>query len=710
MTDTPVRPLYQLGSLYGVQTFYSDVDHRRRTPDPEALVLLLRALGAPLETTQGAPGALRERRQELWRRVVEPVVVAWDGGPARVEVRLPAAPSHQMLACTLHLEDGRTFTWPGDTAEKPILHEEEVEGVRYVVKGLDLPDKLPWGYHRFAIEREHGRAEALVISAPRRAYAPSRDGGDYRSWGVFLPLYALRTRKSWGTGDLGDLEALRGWIRGLGGEVVGTLPLLAAFLDEPCDPSPYSPASRLFWNELYIDVSRAPELSRCPSAQALLESPRLQQERDSLRESELVDYRGAMRLKRQVLEELARSFFPRAREQQDGFERFRGDHPDVDAYARFRAVGERQRTPWPRWPQSQRSGLVAGGDYDEDAYRYHLYAQWLAHEQMAAQGAGGKGERGGLYLDLPLGVHAESYDVWREREVFALEAEGGAPPDRFFTGGQTWGFPPLRPEESRKQGHRYFISCLRHHLEHAGLLRIDHVMGMHRLFWVPRGLTAAHGMYVRYPAEELYAILSLESHRNQAWIVGENLGVVPGYVNRAMASHGIHKMYVLEYEMRADPRRALRPVPRDALASLNTHDMPTFAAFWEGLDIQERLESGLLDASGAQREQDRRKDLREALVAFLREQGLLEAEADDIATVLRACIAYLGASPARAVLINLEDLWLESKGQNVPGGDARHPNWRRKARYDVESASELAAVLEPLKTLNHLRQRQGDAR
>ncbi|MEJ2047718.1 MAG: 4-alpha-glucanotransferase, partial [Dehalococcoidia bacterium] len=304
-----------------------------------------------------------------------------------------------------------------------------------------------------------------------------------------------------------------------------------------------------------------------------------------------------------------------------------------------------------------------------------------------------------------LGAHPDGYDVWREREAFALETSAGAPPDAVFSRGQNWEFPPLHPERIRERGYRYLIACLRHHLKHAGILRIDHVMGLHRLFLIPSGMEASQGAYVRYRAEELYAILALEAHRHKAIIVGEDLGTVPPYVRPTMTRHGLHRMYVVHYELASDQRR-LPPVPTRVVASLNTHDMPPFAAFWQGLDIEERRRLGLLDSADARAEGNRLQSMKETLITFLRNRSWLHEPKGDVRTVLTTCLSYLAASQAQLVLINLEDLWLETQPQNVPTTGEAYPNWRRKARYTLEQFSQLPQVVDILITVNRLRKQR----
>ena len=598
-------------------TEYRNVFKRRVRPKREALLAVLRVLlDVPDGTEREVETAARERAAA--REGLEPAYVAWDG-------RLPAG-----VAGRVALEDGGEAA-PGEA--------------------------LPPGYHRLVGD---GGEEALVVSAPARCF----EREDERGWGVFLPLYALRSERNWGVGDLTDLGALIDWTLGLGGDLVGTLPILAAFLEEPFEPSPYAPVSRLFWNEVYADVERAPELSRSRDARELIASPGYRRSIDLAREGPHVDLALVYDLKRRALELLAREW--------DG-----GPAPDelLGEYARFRAGSDPGRT------------------------RYHEYVQQLMERQLV-ETAG----EAGLFLDLPLGVHPEGFDTRRFERSFALGVSGGAPPDTFFTAGQDWGFPPLHPARIREDEFRYPIACIRHLMRHASVVRIDHVMWMRRMFWVPDGMSARDGVYVRYPEEELYAILSLESHRNRCTVVGEDLGTVPKGVRTTMTRHAVHRIYVLQYELRTTGRTPVSEVPERAQASLNTHDMPTFAAMWEALDTDLRLEIGLIDEEGARRDRQERARLRAALEAFLRDEGWLEPVSRPAGhEVMRACQRYLAASPARTVLVNLEDLWDERAPQNMPGTGSERPNWIRRASRAFEGFRDDPEVLGTLQEVDQLR-------
>ena len=566
--------LHERARRHGVQLSFKDAGGRRRR--------------ASEATVRGVLDALVD--EAAADRLIEPVVVAWDGKPVAV---LDSSP--RRLDCTVVNENGTASEWTVREGEQ-----------------VTLPS-LPLGYHTLECDDGSSSHRARIISAPRHAPVPTD-----RLWGIFLPLYALRTAHSWGIGDFTDLGALVEWVRSSGGDFVATLPMLASFLDEPFDPSPYAPVSRLFWNEMYVDVERTPE-----SAAATPETDRAEIAR--LSDLVLVDYRAAYALKRRVLELLAESFF--ATESRRGqIDRFLAAQPHAEAYARFRAKTE-----------------------GEDAYRLHLYAQFVADEQLTELGRE-------LELDLPVGVHADGFDV-AHFDVFARGASAGAPPDGFFEGGQNWGFPPLHPVRSREEGHAYFAESIRTLARRARVVRIDHVMALNRLYWIPDGAPATEGTYVRYPADELYAIVTLEAHRNNAAIVGEDLGTVPAEVRAAMRRHHVLRSYVLQFEASGDE---ITPVPVDVLASLNTHDTPTFAQF----------------------------------------------SRDHPGISLRRAIEFLAVSPARAVAVNLEDLWGEDRPQNVPGTSTdEQPNWQRKAALTFEEFRDKREVTQALGLVDNLRKR-----
>jgi 4-alpha-glucanotransferase len=405
-------------------------------------------------------------------------------------------------------------------------------------------------------------------------------------------------------------------------------------------------------------------------------------------------------MRRRVLEVLSEEFFasPKPNLRMAAFERFLRERPEVEDYARFRAVCDRTGASWHQWPKRLRNGRLRDGDCDEATRNFRAYTQWLAHGQVESLGDSCRESGTKLYLDLPLGVDGDSYDLWREQASFTLDASAGAPPDVFFSKGQNWGFAPLHPERIRERRYQYVLDYLRFQMRRAGVLRIDHVMGLHRLYWIPKNCSALEGAYVRYNADEYYALLSLESHRHRTALIGENLGIVPPEVNQSMRQHGLRTMFLVPFEQKPDPKAALPSPPRRCISGLNTHDMPTFAAHWRGLDILDHADLGLITGEEIRIKRAQRRALNAALVQFLKQEGFLRG-AVSTERVLEAVLAWLASGPSELVLVNLEDLLGETNPQNTPGTTIERANWQNKARRTIERVvadKRIALVLRQI--------------
>jgi 4-alpha-glucanotransferase len=375
MTARPGREvgeLRRLARFRGVQTSYFDIRHGRRTPPLETLLAVLRCLGEPLETIRDAPDALRRAEESAWDRVCPPVCVAWDGVPVTLAVRVPRGASNARVRIGVTMENGETRASVCDLSLFPATAAGKGSGGECVEKRVPVPWTLPPGCHSLRVDLRGLRGGSTVVSAPSRAWSPPE--GNRRGWGVFLPLYALHSRRSPGGGDLTDLRGLMDWVKGMGGDAVGTLPLLSTCSPEPFNPSPYSPCSRLAWNEFYLDPARAPGFDRCETARKMLSSAPFREEEDRLRGAARVDYRRGMERKRRVLEVLSRRFFSDGSDARDDFRRFLRENPFVEDYAEFRAAWEARKAPWPAWPSPSRDGLLREGDFDEAAKRYHLFS------------------------------------------------------------------------------------------------------------------------------------------------------------------------------------------------------------------------------------------------------------------------------------------------------------------------------------------------
>lgn len=675
--------LVALAGEVGIQSGYVDMAGVRREASAGSLLAMLGVMGFQLAGEEEAGEALRGWRAARLGRWLEPVQVHWLGGRWGVVVRLPAG-----LGCGV-----MRVRWECDGVgfwELEAKYGEDlgcgVAGLREVV--LPRPAGLVAGYWRVVCEVGACVVSGLVIVAPGRAYCRR---GRVREWGLFSPLYALHSDRSQGVGDYGDLGRFMEWVGRMGGGFVGTLPLLPAFLGDRCEPSPYSPVTRLGWNEVYLNLEAVPEVMACPAARGVMEGEGYRRELERLRGLGEVDYAAVMGLKRSVLEVASRWFFRRDGGRRVEFEGFMRGHPGVADYARFRAVQERRGVEWVRWPERMRGGELRAGDGALGVERYHAFVQWLASEQVGEVARKSRLAGVDLYLDMPLGTHRDGFDAWRQQGLFALGASGGCPPDPVFTQGQDWGFAPIDPVRSREEGHAYIRAYLSHHLRRAGMLRIDHVMGLHRLYWVPRGLSAAEGAYVTYPAEELYAILVVESHRHRAVVVGEDLGTVAPEVKRMMKRRGILGMYVAQYEFRGPPKGPLRRVPEGVVAGLNTHDMPPFEAWCRGLDLGDRLALGLLGEGDVRREKRLRGRIKSALRRFLSGTGVGRD------ALMERLLGYLAGGRAGYLLLNVEDLWREVLSQNVPGTSVERVNWRRRLRMSMEELEVDGGVGEILR-------------
>lgn len=627
-----LRPLRTLARAMGVHVRYTDGLGRRVIVEPETLLRVCAALGAPVARIDDVTDALRARRVARRAEAVPPVLIAWDGAfPA---VILPEGG----LACAeVRCEDG------------------DIVALARVGAELRAERPLPFGCHRLVLEAR-GRVEiAVVIAAPVEAW---RRAGAPRSWGVGTHLAALRSARSRSVGDLQDLRTLCRWIRHHGGDLVTVLPLLPTFNTDPAEPSPYSPVSRLFWSELMLDLGEDHHPAGRPP---MLDVTRADAEvRAALASRSLPDPLG-------LDEELVR-------------------------YARFRGAQARLGRNWRDWPAEARRGVLTPEQVDLAEARFHLAAQTMARVQLhrLREALADDGVRIGL--DLAVGVHPDGYDPWSRQALFADGMSVGAPPDRGFPSGQDWGFTPLLPDASRREGHRYVAASIAHQATLAGVLRVDHIMAWTRLYWIPHGLEMDQGTYVSYPADELFAVLALESHRHQCEVVGENLGNVPAEIDQALTRHRIWGMYLAMFQASGGPEIA--PPSEADVAMIGTHDTPTFAGWLAAEDIAERVRYGLLSEEDVLEVREERARAAGWLAA------LLGGSVDDPARLLAELLGWLGRSPSPLVVPWLEDLWLEPHGVNLPGTRSSvRPNWQRpmgRLLDDLVSDVKVAELLNRL--------------
>lgn len=647
---------WELAAFHGIASSYADAQGNIQRSSPEVVLMLLRALGVPLDSISEAKSLLRLQQATALQKCLEPVVVQRIGRPSTATAAVPDTTDLDAMWLSIELEQGPTVRLRLAEAKAEVASTADADGKRYRRLRLDLSapkgEPLPPGRHQLTIEGAGPIHSALLLCAPD---CPVAD----RQIGAFIPLHALRTVTDWGIGSYSDLERLSAWAASKNCGLVGTLPLYPAFLDPPADPSPYLPVSRLAYNEVFIDPVSLPEFAASPDVHEICSSAQFREDLAALRSSSLVDYEEVARVKRTVLETLAREITSGGLPQrQQQLAEFALQRPELEGYARFRAQLD-----------------SPSGELDPTTVAYHLYCQWAACEQLTAAGC-----HAGRYADFPVGSHPAGFDPAWYPDSFIRDLHGGSPPDRFFPLGQDWGFHPLHPERIREDGYAFLSAALHRAFLHSDCLRIDHVMGLERLFMIPQ--TAKDGAYVSYRAEELYALVALEASRAGAVVVGEDLGTVPEDLRPRMERDGILRSWVFQFESTAE--NPLPSPPSQSLVSMGTHDLPRFGAYLWGEDIKDREVAGLLSTAEAASETHNRTAWRRSLFDGLHLSNMGTDPEELTGAALEACLLKLARSDAAIALVDLQELWDEREQDNVPGSGPGGSNWRHRSARTLE--------------------------
>ncbi|MBK8210438.1 MAG: 4-alpha-glucanotransferase [Rhodospirillales bacterium] len=702
--------LDRLTELAGIETEYWDIWGNHHQVGDAQKRSILAALGLSARDEEQIAASIDRLSAATWRRWLPPVVVAFENEPIQLTLSLPAERAEWPVVLRVTSEAGEESEELFRPAEAPVRARRGVDGREVRRYDVPLSVTLPCGYHTVCAEA-HAEEQTLLIVAPRRCWLPPELDAGGRTWGLSAQLYSLRRPGNWGIGDFTDLRQLVDAAADLGATVIGLNPLHALFLARPDEASPYSPSSRLFLNPLYIDVEAIAEFAACSEAQALARAH--EGELAAARAGGSVAYRQIKPIKLAVLEKVYACF---AREQgtaaearRKDFEHFRAEHGEaLRRYALFEVLCEEfDGKAWQQWPDGFRrpSDPLVAEFARTHAVRVEFFEflQWQADRQLAAAQARalGRGLAVGIYRDLAVGADRSGADAWSDQEVIVQDAKVGCPPDPFNMLGQDWGIPPLHPLTMRAQCYQPFIAMLRANMRHAGGLRIDHVMGLMHLFWIPMGGTPADGAYVKYPFDEMLAILALESQRHRCLVVGEDLGTVPEGFREKMAAANVLSYRVLYFEKEGDRFRQPEEYPGLALACVTTHDLATLEGFWRGADIDLKQRLALYPSADAESgERNARLHDRWLLLQALRGQELLPngLDPDNIdgtpmsPQLIAAMHAYLARSPASILLVQIDDLMREQEQINLPGTVFERPNWRRRLSMCVDELSTAPVV------------------
>jgi len=723
-------PLDRLAAACGIEPSWRDNWGGVHPTGPQTSAGLLAAMGIGAATAAEARRSLAAQEEAAWCEPAPPVLV----------VRSSAVP--ERFALTLQRTAGSD---PRRTPKVSIEVVEEtgprrsvtfsagavaLQGTRtYRDRAWDryevpLPGPFPLGYHTLHVTAQLDKTvlqrDVALIVCPDRAYAAPDDQGGARAAGLGVALYGVRSNRNAGCGDFGDLRRLTRWAtRALGVRFIGLNPLHAIRNRYPYAHSPYLPLSSSFVNHLYLELEEIPEFGASEEAQRQMSAaaPLLAR----LRATPHVPYDEADAFKLRILRTLFAEFMSgvwnragqslRRRRFEDYLAR---EGQSLERFALFQAIDEHLLAAgecgwsWRLWPEGFRhpegADTRAFLERRREDVLFRQYVQWQVDEQLAQlnRDAARAGLSLGYYHDLALAVDGSGADTWARQDLFATGARVGAPPDDFNAAGQDWGFPPPHPLRDRALGYRAFAEQLRAACRHAGLLRIDHVMRLARLFWIPDALPASAGAYVRYEQKDLFGILALESVRNRTVIVGEDLGVVPDGFRETMAAERLCSCRLLWFERHDDGTcKPPEQYPRDAMVSITTHDLATFAGFWTGHDLLTRRAIGLFpDEASFERAVENRRHERRRLIELLVAGGLLGPErlgfagdaGDPDGDLHNAVVALLCRTPSRFFVLAQEDLFKVLDQQNVPGTVTERPNWVWRMPWTVEELESAAVV------------------
>lgn len=669
---TSTEKLRELAGRHGISTTYVGWDELEHDVPDETLRRVLAALDVPASTPEEIEAALADLDDLPWRRMLPPSLVVVEGEERTFPVHVPHGDPVSVWVVT---EDGNEV----DAEQLDVWVDPRSVDGRLVGRATFAVPRLPLGWHRLHARSNDVEVTAMLAVTPRRLSTADRLLESQR-WGLAVQLYSVRSRRSWGIGDFADLADLAAVTAGHGGDFVLINPVHAAEPVAPHEPSPYLPSSRRFVDPLYLRIEEIPEAAYLPAADRTVLDDYAERLRKANGKARKIDRDKVFRAKLDVLERIHR--VPLGPARRASFEAFCTERGSaLDDFALWCAVYEKygdrlgkwaSRAPGPDDPKTERLRTRLAARID-----FHRWLQWLCDEQLAAaqDGARRVGAGLGIVHDLAVGVRPHGADAWTLGDALASGVTVGAPPDDFNRNGQNWNQPPWRPDRLAELGYVPYRDVVRSALRHAGGVRVDHILGLFRTWWVPEGMSPADGTYVRSDHEALIGILALEAQRAGAVVVGEDLGVFEEWVQEYLAERGIAGTSILWFERDEDAARAPESYRALCLTSVTTHDLPPTAGYLAGDHVRLRSELGLLEhdleteLAGAAAERD-------AVLALARERGLLGDDETGTDRQVEALHRLIAASPSALLGLSLVDVVGERRSQNQPGTVDEYPNWR----------------------------------
>jgi 4-alpha-glucanotransferase len=680
--EEPSAELSELARAYGVAVEYWDQGGEYHRVGAATLRAVLAALSVDVGSAEAIWNALYERRNASWRRMLPPVFVTRSGSDNQCWVHLPHGDG---VRAWIDLESGGD-AWFLDQLDRWV-EPRHVDGALIGEATVRIPGDLPLGWHTLWARSEGAdgvvrEASCPLVVTPAKLEPPALAAG--RQWGFMTQVYAMRSENSWGIGDLGDLAELAAWSgHAEGADFVLVNPLHAASPAAPMEPSPYLPVTRRFANPIYLRVEAIEEYSLLSMEdKARIETLSIPVRAMST-SPDLIDRDVIWAAKSQALRVVFEA--PLSAGRQARFDAFveREGQGLVDFATWCALVDAHGADPdlWPAQLRDAQSGAVAAERARRaEEVRWHSWLQWQLDEQLtrAQQAAEDSGMRSGIVHDLAVGVHPKGSDAWALRDVLAHGVSVGAPPDMYNQLGQNWSQPPWRPDALAEAAFGPYRDMLRTILRHAGGIRVDHVLGLFRLWWVPEGMPAYAGTYVASDHEALVGILALEAHRAGAWLVGEDLGTVEQWVQEYLAARGVLGTTIMWFE-RDYTQHPDTPLPPErwrpnCLASVTVHDLPPTAGYLAGEHVRIRDELGLLTRSPEEELAESEAQV-EQWKAMCVERGWMAPDGSDEDLIV-ALHRVVAASPSVLIGVALTDAVGDRRAQNQPGTDKEYPNWR----------------------------------
>ncbi|MBS1113322.1 MAG: malQ [Nitrospirae bacterium] len=715
----------ELSGLCGILPEYWDIFGKLHVASLEAKRAMLKAMKMDVESDDAIAREINDRKSRPWKSFTEPVfVVSVNAQPFKIPLYIPVRTGEEnnlQITCVIEDENGLSNSFQVFGNDINIADERTIDNTRYIKVLISDEAQRNTGYYTADIEcrlsgkifpdgTETIRKKTRLIITPDTCYLPPETGKG-RTWGISVNLYSVHSISSWGIGDFKDLETIVNMMAGLRADFIGLNPLHAIPNTYPYGLSPYSPVSRLYKNFIYLDMEGIPEIIASDEIREFIKREAFRKKIRKLRKTDRIDYEKAGQLKELILRRAFESFYEIHYKKKNS-KRYREfkhylsvEGKCVESFATFLAIQDlfkkkKNVYSWQQWPEAYHDpkgdAVKAFRKEHEKEVLYYIYIQWLINDQLLKISAHCKeaGMKIGLYHDLAVGAIAAGSDAWNYQEIIG-DAHVGAPPDDFNPQGQNWGFPPMIPDDLKETGYELFIETMRKNMKYGGALRIDHALGLYRLFWIPTGMSPEHGAYLLQPAGDLLRIIALESERNRTIVIAEDLGTIDDTFREMLQTFQMlsYRLFYFERNYPDPSFKSHEQYPSMALCAITTHDLPTIHGYWAGRDIEVKKHLGIYGDEEAWKNDVvcRERDKRLIISALKAHRIIPDDFPEDPLEIphmthelCTAIYRYLAQSPCRLLLVSLDDILGTPDQQNMPGTVDSHPNWIQKTPYSLE--------------------------